>query len=78
MYDFVLNDEKKNALDMGCGGDASVQIDYFEAADPGDFIKEFKLMDTAYIFGGRHVAYSLEPVLRHVVFKTHIEEDTVD
>ena len=75
MYDFVLNDEKKNALDMGCGGDASVQIDYIEAADPGDFIKEFKLMDTAYIFGGGHVAYALEPVLRHVDFKTVIVDD---
>lgn len=75
VYDFVLNDEKKNALDMGCGGDASVQIDYIEAADPGDFIREFKLMDTAYIFGGGHVAYALEPVLRHVDFKTVIVDD---
>ena len=47
-------------------GDADVQIQYIDASDPGDFIDEFRLSDTAYIFGGGHVAYALEPVLRHV------------
>lgn len=74
-YHFVLDEQQKDALDMGCGGDATVQIDYIDASDPGDFIREFKLADTAYIFGGGHVAYALEPVLRHVDFKTVIIDD---
>ena len=75
LYDFILDEKQKGALDMGCGGDATVQIDYIDAADPGDFIKEFKLASTAYIFGGGHVAYALEPVLRHVDFRTVVIDD---
>ena len=75
IYSFELDEEQKGALDMGCGGDATVQIDYIDAADPGDFIKEFKLASTAYIFGGGHVAYALEPVLRHVDFRTVVIDD---
>lgn len=74
-YAFVLDEQQKGALDMGCGGDATVQIDYIDASNPGNFIQEFKLADTAYIFGGGHVAYALEPVLRHVDFKTVIIDD---
>lgn len=75
IYDFILDEKQKGALDMGCGGDASVQIDYIDASNPGDFIKEFKLASTAYIFGGGHVAYALEPVLRHVDFRTVVIDD---
>lgn len=75
IYDFILDNKQKDALDMGCGGDAKVQIDYIDASEPGDFVKEFKLADTAYIFGGGHVAYALEPVLRHVDFKTVVIDD---
>ena len=75
IYEFTLDEKQKGALDMGCGGDAIVQIDYIDAADPGDFVKEFKLASTAYIFGGGHVAYALEPVLRHVDFRTVIIDD---
>jgi len=75
IYEFVLDEKQVGALDMGCGGDATVQIDYIDAKDPGDFVKEFKLMSTAYIFGGGHVAYALEPVLRHVDFRTVVIDD---
>lgn len=75
IYDFILDEKQKGALDMGCGGDASVQIDYIDASNPGDFVKEFKLASTAYIFGGGHVAYALEPVLRHVDFRTVVIDD---
>ena len=75
IYDFTLDEKQKGALDMGCGGDATIQIDYIDAADPGDFVKEFKLASTAYIFGGGHVAYALEPVLRHIDFRTVVVDD---
>jgi len=75
IYEFVLDEKQVGALDMGCGGDAKVQVDYVNASDPGDFVKEFKLASTAYIFGGGHVAYALEPVLRHVDFRTVVIDD---
>lgn len=75
IYEFTLDEKQRGALDMGCGGDATVQIDYIDAENPGDFVKEFKLASTAYIFGGGHVAYALEPVLRHVDFRTVIIDD---
>ena len=75
VYSFVLDEKQKGALDMGCGGDADVEIRYIDASDPGDFVDEFRLADTAYIFGGGHVAYALEPVLRHVDFKTVVIDD---
>ncbi len=75
IYDFILDEKQKDALDMGCGGDATIQIDYIDASDPGDFVKEFKLASTAYIFGGGHVAYALEPVLRHIDFRTIVIDD---
>ena len=71
----MLDEKQKGALDMGCGGDADVEIRYIDASDPGDFVDEFRLADTAYIFGGGHVAYALEPVLRHVDFKTVVIDD---
>ncbi|MDO4518157.1 MAG: XdhC/CoxI family protein [Bacillota bacterium] len=76
-YEFILNEEAKgdNALAMGCGGDARIQVDYIEAANPGNFVEEFKLKSNAYIFGGGHVAYALEPILRHVDFTTTIIDD---
>ena len=75
VYEFTLDEKQKGALDMGCGGDATVKIDYIDAETPGDFVKEFKLASTAYIFGGGHVAYALEPVLRHVDFRTVVIDD---
>ena len=75
VYEFTLDEKQKGALDMGCGGDATVQIDYIDAENPGNFVKEFKLASTAYIFGGGHVAYALEPVLRHVDFRTVVIDD---
>ena len=75
IYEFTLDEKQKGALDMGCGGDAVIQIQYVSADDPGDFVEEFKLKSTAYIFGGGHVAYALEPVLRHVDFRTIVIDD---
>ncbi len=77
VYDFILDEKKtgENALDMGCGGDAKIQVEYIEAANPGSFVEDFKMESQAYIFGGGHVALALEPLLRHVDFKTTIIDD---
>ncbi len=77
VYDFILDEKQtgENALDMGCGGDARIQVEYIEAANPGNFVEEFKMESQAYIFGGGHVALALEPLLRHVDFRTTIIDD---
>ena len=76
-YEFILDEQQQgeNALAMGCGGDATIQVDFIDTANPGNFIEEFKLRSDAYIFGGGHVAYALEPLLRHVDFTTTIIDD---
>ena len=77
-YEFILDEKQKGregALEMGCGGDATIQIDYIEAANPGNFVEEFKVKSRAYIFGAGHVAKALDPVLRHVDFNTWIIDD---
>ncbi len=38
IYEFTLDEKQKGALDMGCGGDAVIQVQYIQAADPGDFL----------------------------------------
>ncbi|MBQ6496315.1 MAG: XdhC family protein [Firmicutes bacterium] len=76
-YEFILDEQQQgeNALAMGCGGDATIQVDFIDTANPGNFIEEFKLKSNAYIFGGGHVAYALEPLLRHVDFTTTVIDD---
>ena len=60
---------------MGCGGDADVLIEYIDADSPEDFVEEFNLQTTAYIFGAGHVGLALEPVLRYINFKTVAIDD---
>lgn len=76
-YEFILDEKQKDkgALEMGCGGDATIELEYVEAADPGNFVEEFKDKTKAFIFGAGHVAKALDPVLRHVDFETWIIDD---
>ncbi len=76
-YEFILDEQQQgeNALAMGCGGDATVEVEFIDTSNPGNFIEEFKLKSDAYVFGGGHVAYALEPLLRHVDFTVTIVAD---
>ena len=74
-YHFKLNTTEEDALDMGCGGDADITIEYIDAGDPGRFLEEFRINDTAYIFGAGHVGLALEPVIRHINFSTIVIDD---
>lgn len=76
-YDFILDEKQsgEGALAMGCGGDATIQIEYIDPKNPGNFVEEFKSSSQAYIFGGGHVSLALEPVLRHVDFEITIIDD---
>lgn len=75
VYHFKLNTEEQDALDMGCGGDANVEIQYIDASRPEEFTEEFHLETTACIFGAGHVGLALEPVLRYVNFRTVVIDD---
>jgi len=76
-HEFMLDEKRKElgALEMGCGGDAVIQIDYISAADPGSIVEDLKTKDRAYIFGGGHVAQELVPVLSHVGFRCVVMDD---
>ncbi|MCI7146386.1 MAG: XdhC/CoxI family protein [Clostridiales bacterium] len=77
-YEFILDEDRaseEGALAMGCGGNATVQLEYIEAANPGDVLKRFEAGSKAYVFGGGHVAYALEPILRHIDFDVTIIDD---
>lgn len=76
-YEFILDEKAsgEGALAMGCGGDATIQIEYVDPQDPGSFVEDFKSSSRAYLFGGGHVAKALDPVLRHVDFETTIIDD---
>ena len=78
--EFILDEKRKDqgALEMGCGGDATIELEYISAADPGNFLEEFKVRSRAYIFGGGHVAKALEPVLRHIDFDTVVIDDRAE
>lgn len=76
-YEFVLDEKAtgENALEMGCGGDATIQIQYVDPKNPGSFVEDFRSSSQAFLFGGGHVALALDPVLRHVDFETTIIDD---
>ncbi len=75
IYHFRLTAEEQQGLDMRCGGDADVSIEYVDASKPNSFIEEFDKKATAFIFGGGHVGQALEPILRYVNFTTKVIDD---
>ena len=79
-YEFILDENAtgEGALAMGCGGDATIQIQYIDPKNPGTFVEDFKTSTSAYIFGGGHVALALDPVLRHIDFETTIIDDRAE
>lgn len=76
-YEFTLDEKAfgEGALEMGCGGDATIQIQYVDPENPGSFVEDFKESSQAFLFGGGHVAKALDPVLRHVDFQTTVIDD---
>ncbi|MDD3168332.1 MAG: XdhC/CoxI family protein [Eubacteriales bacterium] len=75
---FRLTAKEQQGLDMRCGGDADVSIEYIDAKNPASFIADFDLKAAAFIFGAGHVGQALEPVLRYVNFATTVIDDRPD
>lgn len=78
IYHFRLKPEDQQGLDMRCGGDADVSVEYIDAGTPERFIEDFDVLATAYIFGAGHVGLALEPILRYVNFSTIVIDDRPD
>ena len=78
IYHFRLTAKEQQGLDMRCGGDADVSIEYIDAAYPEKFVADFDAKATAYIFGAGHVGLALEPILRYVNFTTKVIDDRPD
>ena len=78
IYHFRLTAEEQQGIDMRCGGDADVSIEYIDAKKPNSFIEEFDKKAVAYIFGAGHVGQALEPLLRYVGFTTKVIDDRPD
>ena len=75
IHHFVLNPNAKDGLDMRCGGDVDVSIEYIDASDPDTFDEDFGRIDKAFIFGAGHVGLAIEPILRYVDFSTYVMDD---
>ncbi len=72
---FVLKPEDQKGIDMQCGGDAYIKIEYVSGDTAEDFTREMKLESKAIIFGGGHVGQALEPVIRNIGFQTLVVDD---
>lgn len=75
---FGLKPEDQQGIDMRCGGDADVSVEYVDAKRPESFIADFDEKSTAFIFGAGHVGKALEPILRSVNFTTRVIDDRPD
>ncbi len=75
---FKLNTEEQDAIDMGCGGEATVEIAYVGKGEQYENLEELMPRGKAYIFGAGHVGQALEPLLRYVDFETIVIDDRKD
>jgi Xanthine and CO dehydrogenases maturation factor, XdhC/CoxF family len=78
IYHYRLTPKDQQGLDMRCGGDADISIEYIDAKHPDSFIADFDVQSTACIFGAGHVGKALEPILRYVNFATKVIDDRPD
>ena len=78
IYHYSLTPKDQQGLDMRCGGDADVSIEYVDAKNPASFIADFDVKATAFIFGAGHVGQAVEPILRYVNFTTKVIDDRPD
>ncbi len=75
IYEFKLKPKELEGLDMRCGGDAQVKVDYISPESKENFILEVGDTPKAFIFGAGHVAKALAPVLHYVDFDITVLDD---
>lgn len=75
VYDFRLTPTEKLGIDMQCGGDAQISVEYIDHRQAKDFGKELALAGKAFIFGAGHVGKEVETVLSYIGFASHVLDD---
>lgn len=75
IFHFELKPVDQNGIDMRCGGDADIKIQYISAENPENFPEEMNLESRAIIFGAGHVGLALEPIIRSIGFQTIVVDD---
>ncbi len=75
IFHFHLNAADQMNLDMRCGGNADVSIEYYSGESSEEYKDTFTVLPMAYIFGGGHVGKAIEPLLRYVDFATTVLDD---
>lgn len=72
---FNLDGLDTEALDMACGGEVDILIEYYSADNPNALKLPMQLEETALIFGAGHVGLALDPVLRYIGFNIIVLDD---
>lgn len=75
IHDFSLTPADQKGIDMRCGGDAQVSIEYVDHLNPGNFEEDLDLESTAYIYGAGHVGKEIAKIAKYVGFSTVILDD---
>ena len=79
IYHYRLTAKEHGGIDMRCGGDADISIEYVNAKEnPEAYIDEFDIKNTVYIFGAGHVAKAIAPILKYVDFGVVVLDDRAD
>lgn len=75
LYHYSLKPEEQNGIDMRCGGDVDVSIDYIDATHPDLFFEDADLSPTVFIFGAGHVGKAIAPLTNFLGFGTVVIDD---
>src|SRR5665647_104910 len=74
LYEFSLTPEEQNGIDMRCGGDAKVSIEYIDYGKSQN-LEDMVTKPKAFIFGAGHVGKEIAKILKYVEFLTIILDD---
>lgn len=78
VFHYALKPEEQDGIDMRCGGDADVSIDYIEPTKPDLFFEDVDLKPTILIFGAGHVGKAIAPLTNFLGYTTIVIDDRPD
>ena len=74
-HEFSLTPADQKGIDMRCGGDAKVSVEYVDHLNPENFEEDLDMESVAYIYGAGHVGKEIAKIAQYVGFKTVILDD---
>ena len=75
IYHYALKPEEQNGIDMRCGGDTDVSVDYIEPTHPDLFFEDADVKPTVLIIGAGHVGKAIAPLTSYLGFGTVVIDD---